>query len=460
MTIKSASNSPLQELPSDALAHTMTFLSGEDNTLKNMSTQFRIATLLKNSIEAKGEPSLIRRFVSTEPSGRKRILPVCITTLTNTTGYLPDVQLSPDKSSYIANFLNEVKLYNAKKREEIATLTGHRSSIDRTGYSKNNRYITTLSRDKVQLWNATTGEKIATFTGHKNPILAIEWTSDNLSLKTCSIDETILWDLKTGEKTKASTEHKDHTHTVQPSHDNSSFKIYLRKEATLRNAKAEKEMKALAEHGHPIDAVQYSRDNSSFIIHSNGNATLCDRKTGKKNATFTGHTDEISTISRSSDNSLIIVRTPREIKFWMISLSYDERKLQDRIRYYVNLKNNASTEIQRNWFTHLISLLPKLPDDLIASSDPHVDQDMAQTINIIAKQIFSKASDLRDIAPSEEEKNMFLEETKKRLSTYYPDLEGPILKRVKDNALELDPSLPKSLTPDGALERFLSPLDQ
>jgi WD40 repeat protein len=86
---------------------------------------------------------------------------------------------------------NAARVYDARSRELIRTLTGHTGPVRSVAYSRDSRSLLTGSDDKTaKLWDAASGQVQQTMTGHDAAVLSVAFSPDGTKLAIGSKDGT------------------------------------------------------------------------------------------------------------------------------------------------------------------------------------------------------------------------------------------------------------------------------
>ena len=90
-----------------------------------------------------------------------------------------------------------VNLWDITKKENIATLEGHRSSVYSVAFSPDGTTLASGSYDKtLKLWDVGTRENFVTFEGHVGSVISLSFSPDGKTLASGAADGTILlWDI-------------------------------------------------------------------------------------------------------------------------------------------------------------------------------------------------------------------------------------------------------------------------
>ena len=93
-----------------------------------------------------------------------------------------------------------LKLWDAVRGIECASLAGHTDSINAYAVSPNGRRIVSASRDKtLKVWDAEIGSEIITLSGHTDSVNACAYSLDGRRIVSASWDRTVkVWDADTG----------------------------------------------------------------------------------------------------------------------------------------------------------------------------------------------------------------------------------------------------------------------
>ena len=91
-----------------------------------------------------------------------------------------------------------VKLWDVVNQTNVATLTGHVSSVTSLAFSLNGMLLASGAGHTVKLWDVKTHTNVATFEGHANGVASVAFSPDGTRLATGVVDGTIkLWDVQT-----------------------------------------------------------------------------------------------------------------------------------------------------------------------------------------------------------------------------------------------------------------------
>ncbi len=93
------------------------------------------------------------------------------------------------------------KLKLSKNLKEIKTLKSHKDAVNDLAFSKDGRYLVSVSSDKtVKIWDVKRKKLIKTLEGHGDIITSVDISKDKKFIATGSWDGSInLWDFETGE---------------------------------------------------------------------------------------------------------------------------------------------------------------------------------------------------------------------------------------------------------------------
>ena len=113
---------------------------------------------------------------------------------------------SPDGSLLVSTNGNTIKLWDAETQTEIASLTGHTSSVHSVSFSPDGRLLASGSNDNtIKLWDIETQTEITSLTGHVGRVDSVSFSPDGQILVSGSgewsevsdtLDKTVkTWDL-------------------------------------------------------------------------------------------------------------------------------------------------------------------------------------------------------------------------------------------------------------------------
>ena len=184
---------------------------------------------------------------------------------------------------------------------EIATLKGHKSTINYVSWNPDGTMLATASDDNAaRIWDVVSGDLISVLTGHSNPIEHLAWNPSGTMLATASIDSTArLWDIENGSLIAVLRGHEDRVSDIawNPSGTKLAAVSY---DKTLRiwEASAGKELLTIRGHSEWVNTVAWSPDGTKIATASADNtARLWDAVTGNNIAVLKGHTQVVRHIT-------------------------------------------------------------------------------------------------------------------------------------------------------------------
>lgn len=93
-----------------------------------------------------------------------------------------------------------VRVWDARKGDELLVLSGHKAPIQSVAVSPDGRWIATASWDKtVRIWDARTGKNLHVLEGHESPLNSVAFTPDGKQIMSASVGTLRLWDAETGD---------------------------------------------------------------------------------------------------------------------------------------------------------------------------------------------------------------------------------------------------------------------
>jgi WD40 repeat protein/serine/threonine protein kinase len=108
------------------------------------------------------------------------------------------VYFSPDGKRLAAASGREVKVWDAKTREEVLCLkVGGR----RLAFSPDSKRLATTGESDVKVWDAQANKELLTLKGHTDPVVDVTFSPNSKRLASTSQDKTVkLWDAETGQE--------------------------------------------------------------------------------------------------------------------------------------------------------------------------------------------------------------------------------------------------------------------
>jgi WD40 repeat protein len=106
-------------------------------------------------------------------------------------------------------------------QKEMATLTGHSSSVFSVSFSPDGKTLASGSADHtIRMWDLGSQKETATLMGHSLVVSSVAFSPDGKTLASGSTDNTIrLWDIQSQKDTATLTGHSDYVTSVAFSPD-------------------------------------------------------------------------------------------------------------------------------------------------------------------------------------------------------------------------------------------------
>ncbi|MFN0105653.1 MAG: LpqB family beta-propeller domain-containing protein [Bryobacteraceae bacterium] len=115
----------------------------------------------------------------------------------------------------------EVKIWDLKTRQAVATINGHTDCIYAAVLSPDGTLLATASYDKmIYLWDPRTGKQVRALKDHIDAVYALAFTPDGSRLVSAGADRTLkIWDPRTGERLYTFSESTDGVNAIALSPD-------------------------------------------------------------------------------------------------------------------------------------------------------------------------------------------------------------------------------------------------
>ena len=231
-----------------------------------------------------------------------------------------------------------IKIWDATAMNNIATLSGHISTIRSLAYNRadGTRIVSGSSDSTIKIWDATvttdSTTSLATFPDHVSPVFSVAYSHDGLKIVSSSWDTTIkIWDATAMTNIATLTGHADWVRSVAYNNDGTrlvsagdegitdqTIKIW---DATV-TGNSSTPIATLSGHTSSIISVAYNNDGSKIVSGSRDNtlkiwdATVTTDTTTPL-FTLVGHTDPISSVTFHPDGSKIASGSDDQtIKIW------------------------------------------------------------------------------------------------------------------------------------------------
>ncbi|WP_069471539.1 WD40 repeat domain-containing protein [Candidatus Marithrix sp. Canyon 246] len=208
-----------------------------------------------------------------------------------------------------ASWDKKARLWDVKTGKLIKVLSGHKEKVVKAKFSKNGKYIITISDTTAKLWNADSGIFIKDFIGHDKVIKNVAFNSDSSMIVTSSKDHTArIWNVETGDLLKILNGHKKTVYNTEFSPDGSMIATSSWDDtARLWEVKTGKVLHILTGHKSDVYHVSFSPDGNQVITASKDQtARVWDVETGKMLYLLDEHKDIVAYAEFSPDSKSII----------------------------------------------------------------------------------------------------------------------------------------------------------
>src|SRR5262249_33294387 len=113
--------------------------------------------------------------------------------------YSPN-SVTVDTRSGETNHLGEVRLWDVRTGQALATLQGHTANVFTLAISPDGLTLASGSEDNtVRLWEVKTGQRRTTLQGHTEAVRSVAFSPDGLILASAGGKTVRLWDATTGQ---------------------------------------------------------------------------------------------------------------------------------------------------------------------------------------------------------------------------------------------------------------------
>ncbi len=105
--------------------------------------------------------------------------------------------LSEDSNLIVTGHNNDIKIWSARVKRRIKTITAHNGRVIALAFSPDGQWLASAGADQeIKIWNWRSGELHQTFSGHTSIVNALAFSKDSRRLASASKDRTIrLWNI-------------------------------------------------------------------------------------------------------------------------------------------------------------------------------------------------------------------------------------------------------------------------
>ncbi len=228
----------------------------------------------------------------------------------------------------------EIKLWNLKTGEPIATWHGHTKLITALAFLPDGKTLASASEDQsVILWDVEQGQETRTLKGQSGAIMALAIAPDGKTLAAGSSDRTVqLWDLPTHKRGPVLRGHSGPVAALAFTGDSktliSAGGVYdltmgkwLSGEVKIWDVPSASERASVKKHTDVITAVAAIPEGQAMITASaDTTMKLWDLTTRTERSTILGHTSRVTSVAVSPDGKLVASGGgDRTVKLWQVA---------------------------------------------------------------------------------------------------------------------------------------------
>ena len=233
-------------------------------------------------------------------------------------------QLLVTASSDLAKRVFSGHVWETNTGKELATLAGHKETINSAVFSPDGERVITASTDgTARIWEARTGQPGLELIGHTGSVCNAMFSPNGELAVTASLDKTArTWNAKTGQLIATLFGHKDVVLQAVFS-PNSHFVATGSMDSTARIWDAntgEPKVDPMQGHTGYIPDLAFSPDGTRLVTASEDNtARVWDANTGQLQAVLRGHTGDVITAEFTMLDGRFVVTTSRDrtVRVWV-----------------------------------------------------------------------------------------------------------------------------------------------